>query len=198
MDGQPVTVRSASLADALAEIAARAEARGRLVVEVIADGMILNQGDLESPSVDAGRYEEVSFTTADPGALVREALMDAAGALEEAAVRQESAAGHVMAGRLDEAREALRGALETWQGVRSAVDRSAAVLGVEPGALGSGEARLDELLASLHGALGEVRGALERQDYSALADVLGYELRDLAGSWQAALRGAAGSKGGAA
>lgn len=192
LDGQPLEANTDSLGVALARAAEAAEARGRFVVEVVADGTLLDQAALAGASEAPSPYRELRLSTADPRELVRTTLESAASALDQAREGQARAADFILRGKLDDARTPLRGALETWQAVRTAIDHSAALLRLDVASLGDANTPLEPLLASLHASLGTVKDTLERQDYSALGDELAFELDRLTHEWQAALRELAG------
>lgn len=185
LDGQLLESDAQSLGVAIARAATAAEAQGRFIVEVFADGTMLSQHLLGNPDEAPAGIREVSLNSADPRELVRTTLEGAAIALDDARERQAEAADLILRGKLEDARSPLRGALETWQSVRTAVDHSAALLKMDAGSPGG---RLESLLATLHASLGHVKETLERQDFAALADELAFELEALTREWQGALR----------
>lgn len=185
LDGQLLESNAQSLGVAIARAATAAEAQGRFIVEVIADGTMLGQDQLGNPDSAPAGIREVCLNSADPRELVRTTLDGAAIALDDARERQTEAADLILRGKLEEARSPLRAALETWQSVRTAVDHSAALLKLDAGSPGGA---LESLLARLHASLGHIKETLERQDFAALADELSFELESLTGQWQASLR----------
>ena len=192
LDGQLLESNAQSLSVAIARAATAAEAHGRFIVEVVADGTILDQQLLGNPENAPPGIRELCLSSADPRELVRTTLESAAIALDDARDHQSEAADLILRGKLDEARSPLRSALETWQSVRTAVDHSAALLKMDAGSPGG---PLEMLLAHLHASLAQVKESLERQDFAALADELSFKLDSLASEWQASLRDIAHSLG---
>ncbi len=192
LDGQPIVIGRPTLAAALAAGVEAAEARGRIIVEAVADGRALDDSALDQPSDRPGDVREVRLVSAEPRALVRVTFLDAADALDDARSEQSRAAEMVQVGHLSEAMKPLQSALATWQTVRDVVDRGSAVLRIDlksPSVAGgvSVEDRTSELLSRLN----EIKSAITREDWSALSDILAYDLAEQIDAWKAMLRGLA-------
>jgi hypothetical protein len=192
LDGQPIVIGRPTLAAALAAGVEAAEARGRIIVEAVADGRPLDDNALDQPSDSPGDVREVRLVSAEPRALVRVTFLDAADALDDAKNDQARAAEMVQVGHLSEAMKPLQSALATWQTVRDVVDRGSAVLKIDlknPGVAGgvSVEDRTSELLSRLN----EIKSAITREDWSALSDILAYDLGEQIDAWKGMLRGLA-------
>jgi hypothetical protein len=191
LDGNPIDVPQPSLADALAVATADAARRGRLIVEVKADGVVVPDDKLGNPSNEPSTIRELRLLSAEPRALVRHTILEAVGALETAQAEQAKAAELIQSGNPEEALNTLQVAMLTWQAVRDVVARSAAVLGLDldtidlPGV----EEGLNFKTATkdLLGHLSQMRTALDQQDWSALSDIVGYDLDAQAGVWKGLL-----------
>lgn len=193
LDGRPLAVSApVTMGAALRAATAEAGRRGRVVVEVEVDGSPAAESLLEDPPEEAVGAE-VKMVSVEPRSLVRVTLMDAAEALEAARERQGRCAELIQIGKLDEALAPLSEAIQTWQTVRDAVEKSAQMLGMELRDLGTQaeERGLEELTALLADRLNEVRRSLSGEDWSALADVLAYDMGEQADRWKAALNAAA-------
>jgi hypothetical protein len=188
LDGQPLDIKRPSLAEALRAGIAAAGAQGRIIIEVKADGQSLPEESLEFPSDDVAEFAELRLTTADPRQLVRVTLLDAVEALESARAEQMTASELLATGKIEESLGHLQTALATWQAVRDVVSRSAAVLrlrldnvqlqGVEE------HESLSVASGELNAALTSVKTALTHEDWSALSDVLAYDLEAQARLWK--------------
>lgn len=196
LDGDPIQVEVPGLATALREGAARAEERGRIVVEATLDGRALSDEQLEHPSDDPGAGEEVRLLSAEPRALVRITLLDAADALENAQTRQTECARQLQVGDIEGAMQTLSDAITVWQAVRDVVSRSADLLHLplDSMTLPAGDSPappVGDLIASLTASLEELKRSVNAEDWSALADVLAYDLDEQAGQWRGLMEGMA-------
>jgi hypothetical protein len=180
-----------TFAAALKAAADEAARTGRVIVEAMLDGAAVADDILERPPEQPiGR--ELRLTSVQPRALVRVTLMDAADALEAARQEQHRSADLIQTGKVDEALPPLSAAIQTWQAVRDAVEKSAALLRIPldeislPGGA-SGTDTLIELIGALAGRLEEVKRSLAAEDWSALADVLAYDLGEQVDRWKLVL-----------
>src|ERR1051325_5030733 len=191
LDGHPLAVSPPSLAEALAAAVADAEKRGRIIVEGKADGQTLSDEKLCNPPREPSAIQELRLLSAEPRAMVRHTLLDAVTALENAREHQSKSADQIQSGQPDEALQTLQVAVLTWKAVRDIVSRSAAVLeldldtldlpGVEEGV------NFKTATKDLLGHLTQMRAALDSQDWSALSDIVGYDLDAQVGVWKGLL-----------
>jgi hypothetical protein len=187
LDEHPIEVEPATIARAI-EVAREAAAeRGRIVIEVLGDGAAVDPGLIDQPPADDAGLAELKLITAEPGAFVSVTLADAVTVLDEAGGMQQQAAEAIQAGRIEEALEPLRAALSAWAVIRDVVDKSSALLGIDPKGVettgGTGASAID----GLAGRLGEIRRALTEQDYGALSDVLAYDMPEQVEAWRGLL-----------
>lgn len=190
LDNKPLRPQP-TLAAALRSGVDEAARAGRVVVEALLDGAAIADDVLERPPEEA-IGSELRLTSVEPRALVRVTLMDASDALERAAEEQRHCGELIQSGRVEEAMAPLSSALQTWQTVRDAVEKCAGLL---PGPLNDlefpggarGSDRLIALISSLTRHLEEVKRALGTEDWSALADVVAYDLTDEAQRWRSLL-----------
>lgn len=185
LDGEPIPASFASFADAIAGAAARAEASGRLITDVLIDGRPATDGELQNPAALVEPPGEVSLTSARPRDLVRATLLHAVDALDQIDADHQAAAHCIARGELDEAVEPLQSALQTWDAVRQALAHGATLSDLPPGA--SATLGLGRLTHDLANNLQELRDALSRQDWSEVADLLLDELTQSAARWRASL-----------
>lgn len=188
LDGQPLTVPNATMATALRAGSDEAQRRGRVVVEVYVDGDMVSDTLLSDPPDEAlGR--EMRLISVDPRLLVRETLLDAAEALDQARNEQTDSADKIQCGDVEGAMQPLQGAVQKWQAVRDAVEKSASLLEIPMEAkVGETERRLSDVINALATSLADVRRSLETEDWSALADLLAYDMVDQVKSWQDMMR----------
>ncbi|MGP1345445.1 MAG: hypothetical protein ACTS3F_02085 [Phycisphaerales bacterium] len=189
-----LNAESATLVAALA--AAREFAGERMIVEVLADGLPVPAADLENPPEDAPYADEISFLTADRAQLMREALDEVDSALLAIGSQQEAVAAKLQTGHTADAMQDLSVVLRTWDGVQ----QMAATLAHTEIVAGSLEeeaaaVELSEVSAALLKTLHLVRESVLGEDWSTLADILSFDLSDLAARWResmACFRGAVG------
>lgn len=189
LDGKPLVIPRPTLACALTVGVDAARAAGRIVVEVRGDGQVLGDDTLASPSDEPGGVTRVELMSADPRALVRVTLGDAIDALRGLVGEQVRLAELVHTDQLQLAAGGLQDVFKTWHTVKDVVAQSGALLdielsdldvGCEHGTLGQASNRL---LVYLRG----VKGSLEREDWSALADILEVNLSEEAQRWEGLL-----------
>ena len=192
LDGLPLSVARPSLANAIQTAAADAQKRGRIIVEVKADGVVLSSDELGQPSDDPSTYSEVRLLSADPRELVRQTVLDAVEALESVRTEQANAMAQVQTGDVGGALQTLQGAFVTWQAARDVVARGAALLGIDletvklPGI--DEDVTFQSATTSLMSHLSGLKEALNEQDWSALSDIVGFDLDADATTWHALLK----------
>ncbi len=187
LDDTEIQIEHETLASAISAGTAASEAKGRIIVEVWADGAPAPDEDLATPP-DASPYaEEIKLISAEPKALVRTVLLDVSDALTGTRDTQREAADHLQTGETGPALHRLGEALQTWETVRRAVDEGCALLDLPT--TGDGAAGLDGALVNdLADKLTALRDALGREDWSVLSDLLAYDLDEHVDRWQAELQ----------
>jgi hypothetical protein len=184
LDGTPVTCPDATLHGAIR--AGRAAAGSRLIVEVRADGVVI---DPDAPNAGTAGIARIEMSSADPVALARAALLDGADRLEEIATVQADAAGFLQTGETERAMGLLMRSREAWGGVVQTIELICQTDLLATGAPPMlGGLPLHEAHTRLKACLRSVIEALTAQDHAALADVLAYDLGDLAREWATDLR----------
>lgn len=192
LDNRDLGVTARTLGEALKAGVTEAEAAARVIIEMKADGVPVGDEELERAG-EPSQIGELHLVSADARTLVRVTLHDAADALNEARARQNAAAELVQAGDTQKALDELQQALQLWQLVRGTLDKSAQLLALKPdqtevpGPDGK-TIRLADEADALTRSLGVVKSALEQQDWSALSDVLAYDMEQRVGTWQRMLR----------
>lgn len=191
LDGVAFSERAASISAALRAASETARTRGRIVVEVRADGERVPDAMLAGEAADLATIKVLSFVSANPRHLVTQTLRDAAAALNQATADQQRVCELVQSGETAEAIDPLRSVLSTWQAVRDVVDRGGALLGeplqnlnvgVEDGARSVAEAT-----SGLREALRSLKDAMENEDWAAVSDTVGYDLDAQSRRWVALL-----------
>lgn len=187
LDDSPIEVEPATIERAFEVGREEADARGRIVIEVLGDGLSIDQAMIENPPADSGGFAELKLVTADPGVFVSVTLTDSAAVLDEAARAQRAVADELLAGRVEGALEPMQAALSAWAVVRDVVDKSAAILGMDTGEIDVGGVSGSAIIDGLADRLGEIRRALGEQDHSALADVMAYDMPEQVERWRGLL-----------
>lgn len=195
-----------TLACAMAAATAAADAKGRIIIEAVADGTPLTDDQLTTPSEEIATLSLLHFRTAEPRTLVHVTLHDAADALEQTRLEHLSTAKLIQAGTPDKAMTHLTESIATWQAVCEVVHKSATLLqidldrvelkplegGAETPGLTDPAARFSARFAVLTERLGALKQSLAIRDWSALSDVLAYDLAPQAQQWANMLRELAG------
>lgn len=195
IDNEPLTGSPRSIAEALGAARLNAERRGRVVIEALLDGVPLRDAEISDPSTSPRTGGEMRFATADPRELVSATLLGVADSLEDVKEAQRAAAELLTVGKMSEAMDHLHHSLRAWEGVRQAVIDGTTLMGMSVETLRvatpGGERAMAEQVKSLAGCLGEVKRAFGAEDWSGLADMLGYDLQEQAESWRITLAGLA-------
>lgn len=190
---------ASSIAQGLRAAAETAERNGRIVIEVHADGVPVPEDQIEHLDQREGQISELKLVTADPKSLVRVSFLDAADMLERAIQSQNAAAELLHEARFDDAMRNVGLAVSVWQMVQDVVAKGAAVLGlpldqievvISERATGLEQKAVPITRATedLSVSLRNFRAAMESEDWSALADVLQFELGAHAETWKSVLR----------
>lgn len=195
VDEQGVAAEAATLGAALDAARRVADERGRIVVEVWADGERIGDDDLADPPTFEPYADEIRMVTASPEALVVSTLLDAADALEEIRATQTAAARALQTGAIPEAMHAFCEALSVWEAVRRGVGEGCALIGRSPAQMlgEGGQATLTEASAALATDLAALRDFAKAEDWASAADILEFDLSQRAGAWQDILRRLAGA-----
>lgn len=196
LDDQAVSLEVPTFAAAMDAGRREAERRGRVLVEVQVDGRPAPEAWLNAPESEDCRAAEVRLVSADPVSLVQVTLQEVADALEASRSSQKRAAELIQEDRLDEAMEPLSQAVSAWASVHQGVSNGAALLGLDTAALTAvtGEpigAMIEDLAAQLR----SLKLAIAGEDWTTVADVLGYDMDDRCISWARAIRSLAANIG---
>ncbi|MCC6320475.1 MAG: hypothetical protein IT438_03445 [Phycisphaerales bacterium] len=183
LDNEPVSIATPTLAAALAAVRESAEKNGRVVVEVLRDGQPVPQHLLEQPTDAEEPESEVRCATADPRSLVAESMRHAAGELAASRPVHTRAAEAIQTGRLEAAMPLLSETMTIWSQVYRVVVDGAALTGIGLGSEVGGRP-LSQSVQDLAGRLAELKRALTAQDWSGLADSIGYDLPEQASHWE--------------
>lgn len=191
-DNEPVSVEPQTLRRALEIARERAQQAGRIVVDIVGDGIPITGEILDDPPDNDAGLGELRMVSAAVGPFVRVTLLDAADALLEAKADQDLAAELVQTGNIEDAMGPMQRAISVWDAVQQIVEQTKELAGLEPEAVlieldgVSFEGR--ECIGELAKHLGEIKRSLTEQDWSSLSDELAYELDRLGLRWAAMLR----------
>ena len=187
LDGQDLELDRPSLAAALEAGASHARDHGRIVIEVLVDGQMLEGEALDQASDEPLPSGHVEMTTANPASLVRVTLFDAADAMEVSKDEHALCAEMIHRGDVSEAMGALAQVLATWQAVREAIIQGGAAVGQPLNAF-AGQGALDERTEALSRQLDALKRAVADDDLVTVADLLEEDLYAEAGLWADTLR----------
>ncbi len=190
LDKQVLAVDRPTLAAALRAGADAAERAGRVIIEASADGAALSNDQLDAPSDEDTGIGEVRLVSAEPRALVRVTLLEAADTLEQVGPDHAAVAKMIHEGRLEDAMSELASLLDVWRAVQESVDKGSALIGLTLENVRLGDVgHVGQLVEQLAGRLEELKTALANQDWSTVADLIEFEMVEQAERWTALLRG---------
>ena len=183
LDEIEIEIETPTLAEGLKLAIAAAESKGRVVIEATLDGCPLTDEQLTDPPGDATPNADLRLMSANPVALVRATLFEAADALEDAARLQTKAADLIERGESEDAMDILSEILSVWQAVSDVAAQGPELLG-KPFETPSGSPSLDDNTKKLATCLKEVKRCLKMQDWASLADLLTFDMIDLGEAWK--------------
>lgn len=188
LDDRDMGLAASSLAEALRAGVAAAESSGRIIIEMKADGSPVGDDELARADQPSS-VQELRLISADARTLVRVTFLDAASALEEAKSRQTAAAQQIQAGQTQAALADLEQAVATWQLVQETLDKGLLLVGfdtAQPVNLDAGQTttRIADEVRGLKSSLHALMGALQRQDWPDLSDMLAFDMAERINTWQ--------------
>lgn len=167
---------------------ARAGAKGRLIVDVLADGRPVPVKDLDRPPTHSPYAGELRLTTADPRKLAAHALREAGDELKKSEPSHARAGELVQAGKTQDALAALVEALSAWETVQRTASACVAIDALVAPASRSG---VESATAELTTHLEQIKKSLHAGDWSTLGDALLYDSSELISRWMKLLDGMA-------
>ncbi len=178
--------------------AAIAQSKGRIIIQVMADGAPLADEKLADLPDTADGVVELRLTSADTKSIVRVALCDAADLLEAHVDAHKHAAVQFQKGEVQAGFAELDKVVEVWRVARETLDKCAAAIGLDGDALARTAADVhrdfaeaSHAVTSLSTKLNELKSGIERQDWSAVADLLEFDLPEQSALWSSMLRAVA-------
>ena len=189
LDNEPCSVAAESLGEALQAANDIAEGRGRLVVEVLVDGILLSETQLQEKARLAASAKEVQLRTTTALGILSETFANASRAVIESEQVQETAAQLIQSGRQVEGMKTLSTALAMWVEVHSAVIKGLTFAGEDPETLVIEGIKLSDASAALQNRLADLRNAIAASDPSAICDCLLYEFPAVCTDWAGLLDG---------
>lgn len=185
LDDEPVQLAGANLAELITSATEHLSGDGRVVVEVMIDGSVLNADDMNQRKDSPLEQNEVRLVSADPNVLAVTTLHQVRDLLPQATSLHEQAAENLQQDEPEEALKLLAEAIGVWMQTQEAVLGSAGVVG-----LGLDQVKVDdepmsdftdELIKRLH----ELKDLIVAGDTVALADALAYEWPPIVERWDA-------------
>ena len=191
LDNQPCSIDATNLGEALAAASTLAEGRGRLVVEVLVDGALLSDAQLQDEDRLCGTARELELKTTTASALLQETFIQAAESIADTASMQTTAAEMLRSGQSPEGMEAIGTALASWGQIHEAAIKGLLLAGEDPETLVVREISFLDANSALQQQLGDLQRGIEAQDASAICDCLLYEFPKVCEIWIEVLRGMA-------
>ena len=168
-------------------MAAQSVCEGRMVVQAIADGESVPASDLLNPPDTSPYCAELHFQTADPSALVHETLYSAVDIIRGISPRQKEVSDLFLDGEVDKGKDQLMQLLSGWLDVNKTVQLCTSSGHVPREAVEGLEPSFEDSVRKLSADLNDLRNALEGGDFTAVSDLLAYEMNDQAERWSGIL-----------
>lgn len=182
-----------SLAQAIDVARRAAGAKGRVVVEANTEGSPIPDALLERPESAPSQPPSVQFLSADPRAMVRSAMLDAADLLDRARDDHAGVVAALDAAELDSVREPLDRVLSAWSACVATVRDGGELIGIDLEQPAAGGPSANQRVSSLTVTLMEVKRCLNAHDWAGLGDAVGDDLERQARDWDAMLKSLADS-----
>ncbi|MCH8822089.1 MAG: hypothetical protein IH984_01150 [Planctomycetes bacterium] len=187
LDSDPCEMKAQTVGEAIAAAAALAQTQGRLIIDVIVDGLRWSEQQLDSAEQNDTTAETVEFITAEPKELVLQTFEDAADALSDADALQKEAAELLQSDQSIICMDKLAEALSIWLTVQQAIVKGSQVVELQLDSISVKKVPITESIARLNENLQLLRSALQQDDQVAVADALLYEFPDIINEWRTIL-----------
>ena len=187
LDSDPCEMKAQTVGEAIAAAATLAQTRGRLIIDVIVDGLRWSEQQLDSAQQNDATAETIEFITAEPKELVLQTFEDAAEALTDADALQKEAAELLQADQSIICMDKLAEALSIWLTVQQAIVKGSQVVELQLDSISVKKVPITESIARLNENLQLLRSALQQDDQVAVADALLYEFPDIINEWRTIL-----------
>ncbi len=188
LDDHELPAVAGGAAEALAAVRRECEAHERIITDVFLDDRRLSEPDLQAVESHNPPGEVLRCTSTDPLNLVADTLECVADALEQLRGAHESIADKFQAGQMAEGLGELKEALAMWNSVRQGVDHGCALIRLDIEKLRTQATEVDAALTSLANRLTDIRDGLAGEDWSRIADTIGYEMGPVVDHWQTLVR----------
>ncbi len=189
LDEQPCQCEVGTIGEAIAEGATIAQERGRMVVEVLVDGIVWDDDAFADPTQSEGVADEVHLISADRVEMVVGVMNDAVSTLDQIEAQQTDAANLIDAGDESGAMRTISEAISMWSAIHQAIHLTGEVVPLrldEPiDGLGPAGTIMNELTQSLS----SLKDSIVRHDFVVVGDVLRYEMPNVLTRWRDLIRG---------
>ena len=184
LDDDAVDFAGDDLASVLEQAREALAGSGRLVVEVLLDGKVLDPDGLDAEQNTPVADSEWRLYTANPRELAVATLQQVAERLNDARQAQAEAAELLQQDRPADAMKHVTVAIEAWQQTQQAVLYSATLVGIDLDGRAVDGQPVDQIVLLLLDQLKELRELLSAGDTVAMADALAYEWPQTIDRWQ--------------
>lgn len=185
LDDEPVQLAGKNLAELIASATRHLSDDGRVVVEVMVDGSVLNAEEMSQRKDNALEDAEVRLVSADPVALSVSTLYQVRDQLPQATSLHEQAAECLQQDNPTEALKLLAEVIGVWMQTQEAVLGSAGVVGLGLDQVKVGDEPMSDFTDELIKQLQDLKELIVAGDTVALADTLAYEWPPIVDRWDA-------------
>lgn len=184
LDDHELSAVDGGAADAIEAARQACEAQGRVITDVFLDDRHLDREGLEAATTQNPQGEVLRCQSADPFNLVEETFEYVEDALSEVDKLHQSISQRFQSGEMGEGLEELKQALALWNSVREGVEQGCLLVHLDVEQVRTESQQVDQALTSLAERLDAIRRAVSNQDWSSLADTLGYEMEPVVSDWR--------------
>ncbi len=185
LDDEPVQLAGANLAELITSATKHLADDGRVVVEVILDGSVLNADEMNQRKDNPLEDTEVRMISADPRALAVSTLHQVRDQLPKAISLHEQAAELLQQDNPTEALKILAEVIGVWMQTQEAVLGSAGVVGLELDQVKVDDQPMSDFTDELIKQLQDLKELIVAGDTVALADAQAYEWPPIVDRWDA-------------
>jgi len=175
LDNQEVEFHADSIGSAITTATDVLGGQGRVVVEVRLGDRLLTGLDLTGSQTRPIGSDDLWLYSANPKNLAMDTLVQVRAQLNEAPGVLQQAADLLQRDQANEAMAQVSDMIGLWLATQQAVQRSAALMGVDLDQVSVGDQTVGLLARELVGHLHTLKQVLEDRDTVALADMLAYE-----------------------
>ncbi|GJM24474.1 MAG: hypothetical protein DHS20C16_08890 [Phycisphaerae bacterium] len=173
------------LDDVLQAAREQVDEAGRMIVGLVCDGIDVPDAELAATlQKPQSEFQRVDLHSADPVALVREALDQAEQLLNETARSAKGIVEQLTCGNTADAMPILSSCCQAWLEIHGGVSNAMNALKINPESVEVNGKPIVEVLGEPIRVLNDIKEAVTARDFVLLSDILSYEFEEAAEGWR--------------